>query len=82
MSVIYRDSRTGKVSMASLLTIQKNGRTLLFPQMIDVTDAKNIEEIANLIMEHEINFVPEKETRAKKDSRMNVEKYGLKKWNS
>lgn len=55
MSLIVKDFITGEVKMASLSTTQKNGRTLLFPQMIDITDVENVNEIYRLIMEFEIN---------------------------
>ena len=55
MSIIVKDSRTGEVMMASLLTIEKKGRTLLFPQMIDITDVKNDAEIYRLIMNFEMH---------------------------
>ena len=73
MSMIVRDSRTGKVKMASILTIQKNGRTLLFPQMIDITDVKDADEIIELIMNFELNFKPEEETKEEKKLRQAAE---------
>lgn len=82
MSMIVRDNRTGKVKMAGILTIQKNGRTLLFPQMIDITDLKDADEVVQLIMEFELNFKPEEATKEEKKLRKAAEKAWAKKWNS
>ena len=78
MSMIMTDTKTGKVTMASFSTIRKNGRTLLFPQMIDITDIKNTEEIYKLIMEFEANFEPEKESKEDKKKRKAAEKAWVK----
>jgi len=75
MSVIFRDARTGKVSMASILTIEKNRRTLLYPQMIDITDAKDINEIAELIIEFEKNYIFQK-SQTKNNFRIKAERIG------
>ena len=74
MSMIMRDNKTGKVSMASISTIEKNGRILLFPQMIDITDVQDEEEIVKLIMDFEMNFEPEEETEEEKRLRKKAEK--------
>ena len=74
MSMIMRDTRTGKVMMASISTIKKNGRTFLFPQMIDITDVKSDDEIYKLIMDFERNFKPKKETAEEKKLRKAAEK--------
>lgn len=63
MSMIVRDSRTGEVKMVSFSTIQNNGRTLLFPQMIDVTDAKNADEIITIMTQFENDFWSAKEDK-------------------
>ena len=82
MSIIVRDNRTGKVKMASISTIEKDGRTLLFPQMIDITGIEDEDKIIEIIMEFEENFEPEKETRKEKKLRKKAEKAWLKIWNS
>ncbi len=56
MSMIIRDGRTGKVKMAIFSTIQKNRRTLLLPQLVDVTNAKDADEIIDIIAQCENDF--------------------------
>lgn len=68
--------------MVSFSTIQKNGRTLLFPHMIDITDIKNTDDIVELVMEFQRNFKPQKETKEEKELRKAAEKAWAKAWNS
>lgn len=76
MSMIVRDSRTGEVRLASFSTIQKNGRTLLFPQMKDITDIKDADEIIEIITKSESKFKPKK----KFEDREKISKAALKAW--
>ena len=77
MSMITRDNVTGEVSLVSISTIEKDGRTLLSPQMIDITDVKNDKEIYDLIMAFQANFKPEPETKEEMELRLAAEKaYG------
>lgn len=81
MSMIVRDSRTGKVRMASFSTIQKNGRTLLFPQMIDVTDTKDADEIITIMMKFENDFWSAKEDKEENKMSKAAKRVWAKLWN-
>ena len=81
MSMIIRDSRTGEVRLVSFSTIQKNGRTLLFPQMIDVTDAKGADEIITIIMQFENDFWSAKEDKEENKMSKAAKRAWAKLWN-
>ena len=81
MSMIIRDSRTGEVRMASFSTIQKNGQTLLFPQMIDVTDAKDADEIITIMMQFENDFWSAKEDKEENKVSKAAKRAWAKLWN-
>ena len=81
MSMIVRDSRTGEVKMVSFSTIQNNGRTLLFPQMIDVTDAKNADEIITIMMKFENDFWSAKEDKEENKMSKAAKRAWAKLWN-
>ena len=76
MSMIVRDSRTGEVKRASFSTIQKNGRTLLFPQMMDITDIRDADEIIEIMIKSESKFKPKK----KIEEREKIDRAALKAW--
>ncbi len=76
MSMIVRDSRTGEVRQVSFSTIQKNGRTLIFPQMMDITDIQDANEIIEIITKSESKFKPKKEI----EEREKISKAALKAW--
>ena len=76
MSTIVRDSRTGKVRLASFSTIQKNGRTLLFPQMTDITDIQDADHIIEIITKSKSKFKP----KEKIEEREKISKAALKAW--
>ena len=82
MSMIVRDSATGKVKMASISTMQKDGRILLFPQMIDITDVDDADKIVELIMEFEENFQPEEENDEQRKLRQAAENAWYESWKS
>jgi len=81
MSMIVRDSRTGEVRMASFSTIQKDGRTLLFPQMIDVTDAKDADEIITIMTQFENDFWSAKEDKEENMVSKAAKRAWAKLWN-
>ena len=81
MSMIIRDSRTGEVRLVSFSTIQKNGRTLLFPQMIDVTDAKDADEIITIMMQFENDFWSAKEDKEENKMSKSAKRAWAKLWN-
>ena len=81
MSMIVRDSRTGEVRLASFSTIQKNGRTLLFPQMIDVTDAKDADEIITIMTQFENDFWSAKEDKEENKMSNASKRAWAKLWN-
>lgn len=81
MSMIVRDSRTGEVRMASFSTIQKNGQTLLFPQMIDVTDAKDADEIITIMMQFGNDFWSAKEDKEENMVSKAAKRAWAKLWN-
>jgi hypothetical protein len=51
MMIIRKDN--GKTDVISYMSVKKDGREYLYPQMIDITDIKHPNEIYNLVMEYE-----------------------------